>query len=325
LLWGLRLELKQGLRSKKLIGTLLIILFLYVPFLYFLKEEPSTYMSTREIMATMSNFVTGIAIFFVGMLAMIMGATAINSEVEKGTLRVAMSKPISRLAYIGGKMLAHVAILFIALLVSVGVAIGGMALIGIDITAGFVWDMVLLNVLLLIGITGLLFLGYLLSAFIKSPINALVLALVLFFIVWKIAPAVVEYEAFTHAASYKDYQGHVLQEYKTKYLFFDPSSQIDVMLSNMTERVCFAITKKMEPNGGEKILEKKKVSNCSGVWRSVGYPGGGEVIYTCSCQDAYAGVGHSLRFHLVNLVLMMGTTIAYAGFAIFRFLRMDLR
>ncbi|WP_456365720.1 ABC transporter permease subunit [Thermococcus sp.] len=325
MLWGFKLEFKQSLRSKKLIGTLLIILFLYVPFLYFLKEEPGTYMSTREIMATMSNFVTGIAIFFVGMLAMIMGATAINSEVEKGTLRVAMSKPVSRLAYIGGKMLAHVTILFIALLVSVGVAIGGMALIGIDLTAGFVWDMVLLNVLLLIGITGLLFLGYLLSAFIKSPINALVLALVLFFIIWKIAPAVVEYEAFTHAASYKDYQGHVLQEYKTKYLFFDPSSQIEVMLSNMTERTCFAITKRIEPNGEERVLEKKEVPNCSGVWGSSGYPGVGQVSYTCSCQDVYAGVGHSLRFHLVNLVLMIGTIIAYAGFAIFRFLRMDLR
>lgn len=320
MLWGFKLEFKQSFRSKKFIATIVIMMLLYVPFFYILKqEEDLAHISMGEFMGGLVQFLGGMATFFIAILALLMGATAINSEIEKGTLRVAMSKPVSRLGYIGGKMLAQITVILVALLISALVAIVGFLWLGAPVNGTVVKEVVLLNLLLLVGLSQLLLLGYLISTVVKSSTNALGLALVLFFVMTLIVPAVVQYMAFTAAEQPgKDYES-VYKEYATKYLFFEPTTQLKLTLTNVEERECYLVARKYDPQTGEmKVVNKTKTEDCS-------YVSHGNTYYDCDCDSTYAGITHSVGKNMKNFLIIVGLAVFYTGAAILRFLRMDLR
>nr|WP_255452971.1 ABC transporter permease subunit [Thermococcus sp. M36] len=117
--WGFQLEFKQSLRTKKLWVILGIMMLLYIPTIYATKSNLEIagmkLESVGDAMVVLMDNVSGLSGFFIGILALLMGATAINSEIEKGTLRIALSKPLSRADYLGGKFAAHALVLFLPL------------------------------------------------------------------------------------------------------------------------------------------------------------------------------------------------------------------
>ncbi|MDV3103678.1 ABC transporter permease subunit [Thermococcus waiotapuensis] len=319
-MWGFKLEFKQSLRSKKFIATIAIMMLLYVPFFYILKQnEDLASMSTSEFMNSLIQFLGGMATFFVAILALLMGATAINSEIEKGTLRVAVSKPLSRVGYIGGKMLAQITVIFVALLLSALVAVLGFLAIGAPMDSTIVREVILLNLLLVVGLSQLLLLGYLISTVVKSSTNALGLALALFFVMALIVPAIVGYMAFTASEEPGKSYESVYRDYATKYLFFEPTTQLKLTLSDVEDHECYLTAKKYDPQTGETtVINRTKTDSCSYVLP-------GDTLYECSCNSTYVGVTHSVSKNMKNFLIMVGLAVFYTGAAILRFLRMDLR
>jgi len=325
MMWGLILELKQSIRSKKVIGTLGIMLLLYVPFFYILKRygDPSS-MDVQTIVAHMIDFLSGMSMFFIAILALLMGATAINSEIEKGTLRIALSKPISRLEYIGGKMLAQAAVIFLALLFSTAVAIAGLALIGAPLSGTLVREVFLLNMVLFLGLVQLLFLGYLLSTFVKSSTTALGLALVLFFVISLIAPAIVTFIAMENTSEYSD---DTYQEYATKYLFFDPTTQVNLVLKDRNEMRCYEYVEVRDLETGKVTRNTTEIPSCNDYKHTseVHESNGAVTSRGCYCNETYAGIAHSVGKNKTNFAILIGMTFVYGLLTIWRFLRMDLR
>lgn len=65
---------------------------------------------------------TGLAVYLVPLMALLLSFDALAGEVERGTLGLTLTYPVSRPAILLGKFTAHVAILALALLVGYGVA-----------------------------------------------------------------------------------------------------------------------------------------------------------------------------------------------------------
>ncbi|ANF23107.1 ABC transporter permease subunit [Thermococcus piezophilus] len=291
--WGFQLEFKQSLRTKKLWGILGTMALLYIPVFYIMKSAGVQDFTTEEAMSFLIQFVTGMAGFFIGILALLMGATAINSEIEKGTLRVAMSKPIKRLSYIGGKFFAHALVLLIALLISTLIGVLGVVYLGVPLSGQLVTDVLLLNMLLLLAMLQLVALGYILSTVIKSSSSALGAALVLVFVMFLIVPNIVGYMVFKEAMDNPDMSMTELKQlqkdYTTKYLFYVPTSQVGVITGD------------------------------AGTVSDGGFGDYGDV------KTEYKGMAYAISNNLVNFAIIVVMTLLYLGIGFYRFSRMDLR
>ncbi|RMC35167.1 ABC transporter permease [Paracoccus siganidrum] len=119
---------------------------------------------------------TSLAVYLVPLLALLMSFDAIAGEVERGTLPLLLTYPVSRLQILLGKLLAHLAIL--ALAVALGYGAAGAAAFWTDpaSVAGLpaLWRLVWSSVLL-----GATFLGagYALSSLARRPSGAAGLAI----------------------------------------------------------------------------------------------------------------------------------------------------
>ncbi len=242
MMWGFQLELKKGLRTKKIWAVIIILSLIYVPFFYLLKRT-SEELTVTSVMGLTISFVSGMAMFFLGIVAIVVGATAINGEIEKGTLRVALSKKITRSGYIIGKFLAQIAVFGIAILLATIVEFAGMLYIGVNLTAALVRDLVLINLLLLVVMVEFVAMGYLLSAFLKSSGTALGVGIAVFFILLIFVPLVISYQVHTHfdTTSLNDVQ-KLSDEYNTRYAFYSPMAQFNVITAHLSKHGTYSGT-----------------------------------------------------------------------------------
>lgn len=124
---------------------------------------------------------TSLAVYLVPLLALLMSFDAVAGEVERGTLPLLLTYPVSRLEILVGKLLAHLAIL--ALAVSLGY--GAAALVSVAYDAGsfaglaalfrLTWSSVLLGATFLGA-------GYGLSALARRPSGAAGFAIALWLV-----------------------------------------------------------------------------------------------------------------------------------------------
>ncbi len=378
MIWGLKLEIKKSIRTKKFWAILIIMLLLYIPTLYTIKtgQPYGRELTASEIIAALVSVTLQLTKFFITILAIALGATAINAEINEGTLRVAISKPISRLGYIAGKFLGHVVMLFIATLLAVIVTLVGIAMMGVDITSGLVWDVLLLNLSILVAMMEFLALGYIVSLFVRSTSTAIGVAIVILFLVSLLSPVLVEYFAHSKAEeltrekfgpnwekmdfSYSNESGkspyeymnsqynRLVNEYKRKYLFFDPITQLNILLGNLTKTIHVTVTNETYypvKKKGPGIMPdyehpiKSNVTNTTGEGPCHGadFEGGTRteiingtyvvVMYEkrCYTMEVYQGVGYSIKKNLDRLGVMIGMLLLYLSVGFYRFLRMDLR
>ena len=294
--WGFQLEFMKGIRTKKLWAILLIIIGLYIPAFYFMKQGGIT--DELEAIAMIINFSSQTALFFLGILAIVFGAGAINKEIEDGTIRIALSKSVTRLGYIIGKYTGQLVVFGMALLLTSFVTLGGLKWVGVSVSR-ITSDVFLLNMLLLLVMLEFIAIGYIISTIIRSSGTSLGVALGVFFLLYVFLPAFVSYKASTHVSDEVGIQNYleIKAEYYTKYLFFAPNAQFSVILDAVNQyRI---ITKTVEINGQTHTYTDYRVE--------------------------YAGIGHAMKKRAVNVALLAVMTVLYLGIATWRFLRMDLR
>ncbi|WP_159952339.1 ABC transporter permease subunit [Rhizobium sp. 18065] len=124
---------------------------------------------------------TSLAVYLVPLLALLMSFDAVAGEVERGTLPLLLTYPVSRLQILLGKLLAHLAIL--ALAVTLGYGAATLVAVWSDQDAiqgmGSLWRLIWSSVLL-----GATFLGagYALSSLARRPSGAAGLAIALWLV-----------------------------------------------------------------------------------------------------------------------------------------------
>ncbi|AIU70154.1 hypothetical protein TEU_07315 [Thermococcus eurythermalis] len=292
--WGFEVEFMKGLRTKKLWAVLAIIITLYVPVFYALKREGIT--NDLEAIGEVINFSSGMALFFLGILAVVIGAGAINKEIEDGTIRIALSKSVTRLSYILGKYLGQLVVFGVAVVLTSVVTLAGLQWAGVSV-GKITADVFLLNLLLLLTMLEFIAIGYIISTFVRSSGASLGVALGVFFLLHLLLPVVVSYEvgapedmSITESLDYR-------ADYYAKYLFYSPSAQFSIIADSVNDY--HEVTETIEINGETHTITDYKVE--------------------------YAGVGQAIKKRSLNVALLVVMTLVYLGVATWRFLRMDLR
>ena len=108
-MWGFKLELEKSLRTKKFWLTLVLVLLVYAMAFREVRDNLEGATNPQELLAmSLMDYIAASAFLFIGLYALIAGATAVNSDLENGTARIALSKPLGRTSYLLGKFLGGV-------------------------------------------------------------------------------------------------------------------------------------------------------------------------------------------------------------------------
>lgn len=118
--------------------------------------------------------------YSIALLGILLGATAINEEIEKGTLKLMASRPVYRDEIIVGKFLGGLLTLGLALVLFYILTVALALVLGVPITREDVMNfLVTFPFSVLYGLV-FLSLGILVSTLIKKPKNALIMSVFLF-------------------------------------------------------------------------------------------------------------------------------------------------
>ena len=167
-------EFRIALRNRWVaIAVLMMALFSMV--LSAAGSAPTGALGADRLSVTVASL-TSLAVYLVPLVALLMSFDAIAGEVERGTLPLLLTYPVSRTEILLGKLVAHLAILTLA--VAVGYGIAAVAAVAVDDRAArglpallrLMWSSVLLGATFL-GI------GYALSSLARRPSGAAGLAI----------------------------------------------------------------------------------------------------------------------------------------------------
>jgi Cu-processing system permease protein len=128
---------------------------------------PSGQLGADKLSVTVASL-TSLAVYLVPLVALLMGFDAVAGEVERGTLPLMLTYPITRAEILGGKLVAHLAILGLAL--AVGYSLAGAAALWFDPKSmrGIPALVRLFSTSLLLGAT-FLGMGYMISGLARRP------------------------------------------------------------------------------------------------------------------------------------------------------------
>ncbi|WP_231845581.1 ABC transporter permease [Pyrococcus abyssi] len=183
-------EFEVNIRTKRFYGTIAFFLILAVIFIrLFNSVLPSHIYITPFQGILFGSFQTPL-VYAITLVSILLGATAINSEINKGTIKVLYSKPIYRDTIIFGKLLGGTItiafILGILWVVMIGIAlISGVPVSGYDVSR----LLVLYMFSVLYG-AALYALGMLLSTLIRSQTNSMLAGVFIFLLFAFIIPGI---------------------------------------------------------------------------------------------------------------------------------------
>lgn len=96
-MWSLKLEAGNSIRQKKFWLITALMVLIYIMAFYEIQGNLESASNPQEVLAvSLVEYVVAGAFLFIGLYALIAGATALNSDLENGTIRLALSKPIRR-------------------------------------------------------------------------------------------------------------------------------------------------------------------------------------------------------------------------------------
>lgn len=162
-------EFRIALRNRWIL-ILTVTMALFALVLTLAGSGPTGTLGADQLSVTVASL-TGLAVYLVPLMALLVSFDAVAGEVERGTLALTLAYPVSRWSVLLGKFVAHVGILALALLVGYGVA--ALTAFALDEDAGrglvalgrLYWSSVLLGA----GFVGL---GYLASGLSRRPATA---------------------------------------------------------------------------------------------------------------------------------------------------------
>ncbi len=167
------LEFRIALRNRWVaIATCLMVVFALI--LAAAGAAPTGDIGADRLSITVASL-TSLAVYLVPLLALLISFDAIAGEVERGTLPLLLTYPVARAEVLAGKLIAHVAIL--ALAVTLGYGAAAVAAVwadpasvaGLPALAHLIWSSVLLGATFLGA-------GYALSSLSRRPSGAAGLA-----------------------------------------------------------------------------------------------------------------------------------------------------
>ncbi|MGC9369277.1 MAG: ABC transporter permease [Paracoccaceae bacterium] len=130
-------------------------------------SAPTGTLGADSLSVTVASL-TSLAIYLVPLVALLMAFDAIAGEVERGTLPLMLTYPVSRARVLAGKALAHLATLAMALAIGYGVAATAAFAVDPDAAGGLPALLRLYGSSLLLG-ASYLGIGYALSAVARRP------------------------------------------------------------------------------------------------------------------------------------------------------------
>ncbi len=162
----MRKEIQEGLRNRWVLATTLLLAALALT-LTFLGSAPVGNVGASRldvVIVSLSSLTT----FLVPLIALLISHDAIVGEMERGTMLLLLSYPVSRWQVIFGKFIGHLAILAFATLLGYGAAALALAATGTAIDPASWWafgSMILSSIML-----GAVFvaIGYLVSALVRQ-------------------------------------------------------------------------------------------------------------------------------------------------------------
>ncbi len=166
ILAGAAAELRIAMRNRW-VAIAVAMMALFAAVLSAAGSAPSGALGADRLSVTVASL-TSLGVYLVPLVALLMSFDAVAGEVERGTLPLILTYPVSRAEILAGKFLAHLAIL--ALAVSVGYGIAAAAAFATDPRAAAG-----LPALARLGATSLLLgaaflgLGYAVSALARRP------------------------------------------------------------------------------------------------------------------------------------------------------------
>ncbi|MFV0512147.1 MAG: ABC transporter permease [Jhaorihella sp.] len=162
-------EFRIALRNRW-VAILTVTMALFALVLTLAGSGPTGTLGADQLSVTVASL-TGLAVYLVPLIALLISFDAVAGEVERGTLALTLAYPVTRWGVLLGKFLAHIAILAVALLVGYGVAAATAlrldtdAVRGLEALVRLYWSSLLLGASF-IGI------GYLASTIARRPATA---------------------------------------------------------------------------------------------------------------------------------------------------------
>ena len=154
-------EIRIGIRNRWiLLATLILAVFSLA--LALLGSAPAGTLGVDRLTITVASLAS-LSVYLVPLIALLLAFDAICGEVEKGTLLMTFSCPISRTEFLIGKALGHTLVLTFALVIGYGLTAGLLVGMGAGSTAGLTDFARLIATSILLGVC-FLALGYVLSS-----------------------------------------------------------------------------------------------------------------------------------------------------------------
>ncbi|WP_417269164.1 ABC transporter permease subunit [Celeribacter sp.] len=176
-----RIEFAIALRNRWVsVAVAMMVLFSLV--LSAAGSAPSGDLAVDPLSVTVASL-TSLSVYLVPLIALLISFDAIAGEVERGTLPLHLTYPLSRTELLIGKLAAQLAVVAVAVVAGYGVAAfaafwsgGSMAANGLPALWRLIWTSVLLGAVFLS-------LGYLMSCLARRPSGAAAMAIGLWLIV----------------------------------------------------------------------------------------------------------------------------------------------
>lgn len=157
------------------VAIAIVLMALFALVLSAAGSAPTGGLGVDRLSVTVASL-TSLAVYLVPLLALLMSFDAVAGEVERGTLPLLLTYPVSRTEILIGKLVAHVAILGLAVAVGYGIAAGAALIADPEAAAGLpaLWRLGWSSVLLGASFLGA---GYAMSAMARRPSGAAGLAI----------------------------------------------------------------------------------------------------------------------------------------------------
>lgn len=174
-------EIRDGLRNRWVVAMTLLMAALALS-LALLGSAPTGTVGVSPLSVIIVSL-SSLTIFLVPLIALLISYDAIAGDIERGTMGLLLSYPVTRREVIAGKFLGHLAILAIATVIGYGAAGVAFAITGGDVEAG-AWGAfaTMVGTSILLG-AAFIALGYLASTLVRDPrtAGAIAIGLWLFF------------------------------------------------------------------------------------------------------------------------------------------------
>ncbi|SMX49332.1 ABC transporter permease [Maliponia aquimaris] len=166
---GAGAEMRIALRNRW-VAIAVVMMALFALVLSAAGSAPTGQVGADRLSVTVASL-TSLAVYLVPLLALLMSFDAVAGEIERGTLSLILTYPVSRSEILAGKFLAHLAVLGLAIVVGYGVAAGAAFAFDPGAAAGLPALARLLLTSLLLG-AAFLGVGYAVSALARRPGSA---------------------------------------------------------------------------------------------------------------------------------------------------------